>query len=205
MAFPTIPELKSLGIKTIAYMVAKGYKIRALNIVYFEGIDTDLVTLNDDRLDGWNDVRSVISNKGEVLLACQATTEPGKFYTYNRMNPDGAFRITIGQHTDCWRLGKHFQQDALVQCGILSGARDDNEDGFRTNDVVDYGDDFGVNQHTTGSIAPGVVGKYSAGCLVGRYSETHYNVFMPIVRSMGLKTYDSTIIAGNDFVKFCKY
>ena len=207
MAFDKIPELKPLGCKAIAYMRDKKYKVRALNIIYFEGMDTDLVTVNSDKIDGWNDVRSIITDDGDVLLACQATTGPGKYYTYNRLNPDGAFIITLGQHLDCWQLGKHHQQDALVQCGILSGSRDNNEDGLRTGDIVYYGDDFGVNQHTTGnagsSDSPEVVGRWSAGCLVGRYSATHYNVFMPIVRSMGLKTFDSTIISGKDFQKFC--
>lgn len=202
MPFDTIPELKPLGLKAIKYMAAKGYKIRALNIVYFEGIDTDLVTVNRDRLDEWNDVRSVITDDGDVLMACQATTEPGKRYTYNRMNPLGAFRIAFGQYLDCWRIGRHFTQDALVQCGTIQGFRDDNEDGFRTGDTVDTGDYFGVNQHTT-SNAPDLVGSWSAGCLVGRYPATHAR-FMAICRAMGLDTFDTTVVSGSDFYNFCQ-
>jgi hypothetical protein len=57
MSFATLPELKSQGFKTIAYMKAIGYKVRALNIIYFEGLDTDLQSVNSDRIDIWNDVR----------------------------------------------------------------------------------------------------------------------------------------------------
>ena len=180
-------------------MKGKGYKVRALNIVYFEGLDTDLVTVNKDRLNEWNDVRCIISNTGEVLMACEATTEPGDHYTYNRMNPQGAFRIAFGQYLECWQIGRHFTQDALVQCGNLKGHRDHNMDGSRTGDKVYVGANFGVNQHTT-SNAPGTVGRWSAGCLVGRYPATHAK-FMAICRSMGLRRFDTTIIDGSDFIK----
>lgn len=185
-------------------MRAKGYNIRALNIVYLEGIDTDLVIVNKDRLDEWNDTRCIISNKGDVLMACSATTEPGAYYTYNRMNPGGAARIAFGQYLDCWKLGKHFKQDALVQCGSIRVFRDSNEDGSRAGDAIDAGDYFGCNQHTTGNGeggSPELVGRWSAGCLVGRYSTTHYNTFLPICRAMGLATFDTTVIDGTDFIK----
>ena len=208
MAFATIPELKPLGTKAIEYMTSLGCKIRALNIVYFEGIDTDLKTLNNDRLNEWNDVRAIISNKGDVLMCCQATMEPGGYYTYNRMNPLGVARIAFGQYLDAWQIGLHHSQPALVQCGTIKVYRDNNEDGFRTGDTVDVGDDFSINQHTTGNEgtnnAPDVIGRWSAGCAVGRYSATHYDTFMPIVRSMGLETFDSTFLSGEEFVKFCK-
>jgi hypothetical protein len=198
MSFPVLPELKPQGDRAIAYMKSQGYKIRALNIIYFEGLDPDLATVNSDRLDYWNDVRSIITDDGDVLMSALATTEPGKHYTYNRMNPKGAFRLAFGQYLDCWQIGKHFAQDALVQCGSIKGYRDDNEDGFRTGDKIDVGDYFGVNQHTT-SNAPNTIERWSAGCLVGKNSETHRR-FMAICRSMGLKTFDTTLVAGDDFI-----
>ena len=205
MAFKTIPELKPQGEKILRYMAERGYKTRALNIVYLEGIDTDLVTLNPDRLDVWNDVRAIVSDKGDVLMACQATTEPGRYYTENRMNANGAARIAFGQYLEAWEIGNHFRQSALRQCGTIKVHRDGNEDGKRTGDMVDVGAEFGVNQHTTGDRSgsgPDLVGRWSAGCLVGRYSSTHYDVFMPICRAMGLRKFDTTIIDGSDFAKF---
>ncbi|MGL4619158.1 MAG: hypothetical protein ACRCZS_08880 [Chroococcidiopsis sp.] len=198
--FPAISELQPQGKKAIAYMRSKGYKIRAWNIVYFEGLDADdLVTVNSDRIDYWNDVRSVITDDGDVILAATATTEPGWYYRLNRMNPKGAAQLAFGQYLDCWRIGKHFTQDALVQCNTLKVFRDKNEDGSRAGDPVDTGL-FGINQHTTSS-APDLVGRNSAGCLVGKFPATHAK-FMNICRSMGLETFDTSLIPGDDFARF---
>jgi hypothetical protein len=192
MKYPSIGKLKPQGVSTIARMQALGMRVRAINIVYFEGINTDLVSTNDDKLDEWNDVRCIITDDGDVLMAAQATTEPGRYYTFNRMNLKGAFRIQLDkQFKDAWTFGKHFRQDALVQCGTISGHRDDNEDGKRTGDLVDVGSGFGVNQHTTNA-APGLVGKWSAGCLVGRYPTTHAT-FLEILRYSGNTTFDTVV------------
>lgn len=208
MAFDTIPELKPQGLKAIAYMVAKGYKVRALNIMCFEGINTDLLTVNNDKIDLWDDVRAIVSDKGEVLMACQATTKAGWYYRQNPLNDDGCAQIAFGQYLDCWRIGMHHAQKALVQCGTIKIYRDKNEDGSRAGDACFTGDDFGINLHTTGNEgsdnAPDTVGRWSAGCSVGRYSATHYGVFMPICRAMGLDTFDVTFVDGSDFHKFCQ-
>ena len=199
--FEAITELKPQGQKAIAYMRSKGYKVRAMNIVYFEGLDADdLKTVNSDRIDYWNDIRAVIRDNGDVLLSATATTEPGWYYRLNRMNPGGAAQLAFGQYLDAWQIGDHKGQDALVQCGSLKVYRDDNEDGFRTGDAISLGDSFGIDQHTTTN-APDTVGRWSAGCLVGKYPATHAK-FMQIVRSMGLQTFDTTLIDGDDFAKF---
>jgi hypothetical protein len=207
MSFTELKELKSQGDKAIRYMKSLDYKIRALNIVYFEGLNAgDLSTVNSDRIDQWNDVRSIIGNDGRVYLSSAATTEPGWYYRQNRMNSGGAAQVAFGQYLNCWRLGKHFQQDALVQCGSILVYRDNNEDGSRKGDPTETGDYFAINQHTTGNkpgvYVPDTVGGWSAGCLVGQYSETHYNSFLPICRSMGLKTFDTTLLDGSAFAKF---
>jgi hypothetical protein len=201
MSFSTLPELKLQGRQTIAYMKAYGYLIRALNIVYFEGINPDLQTVNSDAIDVWNDVRAIISNTGDVLMCCAATTEPGWYYREHPLNPGGAAQLAFGQHLDAWRIGDHRGQDALVQCGLLKVFRDRNADGSRKGDAIDVGDEFGLNQHTT-SNAPGAVGRWSAGCLVGKYPSTHNDKFMPICRAMGLETFDSTLIDGLAFVRW---
>jgi hypothetical protein len=201
MSFPILTELNSQGKKALKYMGSKGYKIRALNIVYFEGIDADdLKTVNNDRIDYWNDVRAIISNTGDVLMSATATTEPGWYYRLNRVNDGGAAQLAFGQYLDAWEIGDHKGQVALTQCGKLKVYRDGNEDGMRTGDPIDVGDDFGINQHTTTN-APDMVGMWSAGCLVGKYPSTHEK-FIQICRSMGLNTFDSTLIDGSDFAKF---
>ena len=203
MGFTPLPELKSQGLKAIEFMKSKGFKIRAMNIIYFEGLDCDLRSVNSDRVDIWNDVRSIITKDGDVLLACSATSEPGWFYRTNPMNLNGAAQLAFGQHLDAWQIGDHKGQDALIQCGNLKIYRDKNEDGSRKGDAVFVGDDFGLDHHTT-SNAPDLVGRWSAGCLVGRYPETHNDKFMPICRSMGLKTFDTTLVAGDEFSSFGK-
>ena len=190
------------GKKVIEYMRAKNYRILALNIVYLEDVNADTWEPIKGQLDRWDDARCIIRNNGEVLLSCEATTEPGKYYTSNPLNNNGAFRIAFGNYEDCWQIGDHKGQLALVQCGVLRGHRDLNKDGFRTNDKIFEGDNFGVNQHTT-SVSPGaapdLVNRHSAGCLVGRYSTTHYNDFMRICKAMGRDKFDTTIIAGDEF------
>jgi hypothetical protein len=201
MAFSALKELSLQGKKAIKYMGTKGYRVRAWNIVYFEGIDPDLETVNSDRIDYWNDVRAIITNQGDVLMAATATTEPGWYYRLNRLNSNGAAQLAFGQYLDAWCIGDHRGQDALVQCGNLKVYRDSNEDGSRRGDPVFVGDGYGLNQHTTTN-APDTVGKWSAGCLVGKYPSTHNDKFMAICRSMGLQTFDSTLIDGSDFARF---
>jgi hypothetical protein len=204
--FKELPELRNQGKKAIRYMVAKGYKVRALNIIYFEGLNATDWTENKDRIDEWNDIRAVVGNDGTVYMSATATTEPGWYYRQNRMNPAGAAQIAFGQYLDCWRFGKHFAQDALVQCSVITVFRDNNEDGSRQGDKVYSGDYFAVNQHTTGNDAgagsPTTVGRWSAGCLVGKVASTHYNIFLPLCRAMGLKTFDTTVVDGSDFSRF---
>jgi hypothetical protein len=201
MSFPQLKELKEQGSKAIRYMRSKNYKVRALNIVYFEGLNADdLRTPNSDVIDYWNDIRSIISDQGDVYLCATATTEPGWFYRRNRMNVNGAAQLEFGQYLDCWEFGDHHGQDALTQCGVLTVRRDDNEDGSRAGDKVYKGADFGIDQHTT-SYGPDRVGRWSAGCLVGKYPATH-GLFMELNRSMGLKTFDTTLVDGSDFARF---
>lgn len=200
MTFKPLEGMRDRGRLILEYMQAKGYSIRAWNIVYLEGIDTDLKTLNSDRVDGWNDVRVVVTDDGDVLMSAQATTEPGWYYRKNRMNPKGAAQVAFGQYLECWQIGRHYTQDALVQCGNITVFRDSNEDGKRTGDPIEVGDWFGINQHTT-SNAPNTVGLWSAGCLVGRFPSTHTR-FMAICRAMGRRRFDSTLIAGDDFISF---
>lgn len=197
---------KKLGEKLIRYMKSKNWRIRPLNIVYLEDANADTWQPVLGQIDVWDDVRIVVSDKGEVLLSCEATCEPGAWYTYHRMNSKGAFRIASDrQFLDAWTFGDHKGQLALVQCGEIQGFRDDNEDGIRPGDVLDEGI-FGVNQHTTGinqfAPAPEMVGRYSAGCLVGRHPNTHFNKFIPLLRESGMCRFDTAIIPADRFTEF---
>ncbi|MDZ8140831.1 MAG: hypothetical protein RM049_37020 [Nostoc sp. DedQUE04] len=43
-------------------------------------------------------------------MSAEASTEPGKYYTENPMNSNGAFRIAFGNYQDAWKIGKHHEQ-----------------------------------------------------------------------------------------------
>jgi len=194
------------GQKLIAYMKAKDWRVRAINIVYLEDVNPDTWDPKPEQPDQWNDARILVRDNGEVIMSAQATTEPGRYYTEHRLNPLGAFRIAIDtQFTDEWTFGAHKDQLALVQCKPVRGYRDNNEDYIRPGDPVDEGI-FGINQHTTGNNAnvkaPTLVGKWSAGCLVGRHASTHYNVFLPTLKGSGRVLFDTAVIAGDSFYKW---
>lgn len=184
------------GKKIIAWMEENKWRILASNIVYLEGVNPD-GTLNNDAHNYFNDVRSIVTGKGVVIGAWASSTEPGRYYTNNPMNPGGAARIAFGNYKDAWAIGKHYSQDALVQVGAITVHRDLNKDGFRVGDKLDTGNSFGINQHTT-SNNPIEVGKWSAGCLVTPNPANHAK-FMQLCRNMGKKTFDTTIIPGDKF------
>ena len=194
------------GKKLIEYMHSKNYRVRAINIVYLEDVDADTWLPVQGMLDVWDDARILVTDDGKVELSCEATTEPGAWYTYNKMNPKGAARIAFGQYRDAWTVGYHLgKQLSLVQVKPIIVHRDSNKDGTRVKDILDIGL-FGINQHTTATnpntTPPVNIGRWSAGCLVGKWSSTHYLRFMPVVSNTGHKYLDTTIIAGDDFHKF---
>jgi hypothetical protein len=202
----SLDKLKIQGGKLIRYMVSKGYQVDKVNIVGLEGVNAIDWVVNKDTIDEFNDTIAVVSNDGTVYISATATTEPGWHYRKNRMNPSGAFQLAFGQYINSHCLGKHFKQNALVQCGVLKGYRDNNEDGSRSGDQLFSGTDFGVNIHTTGNdtsaTSPNTVGRWSAGCQVFKHASTFYNEFMPLCRSMGVSKFNYTLVDGSDFAKF---
>lgn len=163
---------------SLGYFVARGERL--YNIVYVEGVNAD-GTLNDDAHNYFNDrslIIEIVGGKPIIRFNAPATTEPGRFYTQNPMNPSGAFRIAFGQYK-AWKIGLHGtgngKHEALVQVGEIRGYRDLNKDGIRTGDAVVAGSGFGVNQHHGYNLQ--MVEKASAGCLV-RKSTADHAIFM---------------------------
>ena len=205
---------KRLVDKIVAYMKLKGYQIYTTdgkrNIVYVEGMNVD-GTLNDDSPDVWNDIRCVFEYRDgnpEMLGVWGATTEPGRYYTENPLNPDGCARIQFGQYK-AWQVGSHGTSqphEALVQCDNITVCRDLNEDYSRKGDQLYTGDHFGVNQHWGGDSPIEAIGRWSAGCLVGRTRDGHRE-FMKIVKEdpdylrNRAYAFATTVIAGDDLVK----
>ncbi len=210
------PPLKlgnDIASKIIKYMQAKNYQIstnpKEYNIVYLEGVNEDW-TLNSDTPNQFNDRRIVIEIEDgvpKIVNHWQATTEPGKYYTYNPMNPGGAARIKFGQYK-AWSVGIHGNSEpheALIQVAPITVHRDFNKDFQRTGDKLDTGI-FLVNQHYGYDAPVNDIKNASAGCLVGRRRDGHRE-FMAIIkqdrRYQANKNYVfyTTIIAGDDLLK----
>ncbi|MBD2207280.1 hypothetical protein H6G33_07685 [Calothrix sp. FACHB-1219] len=205
---------KTLAEKIVAYCEKKGYRIDKQpgqkNIIYIEGMNPD-GTLNDNTLNVWNDLRTVIEfqdGKPKMIGCWEATTNPGKYYTYKPMNPKGAAMIAFGQYS-AWQVGIHTPgggHEALVQTGgQVTVHRDANRNGRRDQgDSMDSGM-FGINQHWGGDNPKSDVGRWSAGCQVGRTRQGHRD-FMAMIKSdpryqANRKfVFTSTIIDGKDLL-----
>jgi peptidoglycan hydrolase-like protein with peptidoglycan-binding domain len=198
------PQLKlgnDIASRIVKYMQAKNYVVftnpREYNIVYLEGINEDW-TRNSDAPNEFNDRRLVIEivgNAPKIVNHWQATTEPGRHYTVNPMNPRGAARIQFGQYK-AWAVGMHGnaeRHEALVQVGNITVCRDFNQDYQRTGDKLDTNDDFYVNQHWGYDAPTNDIKNASAGCLVGRRRDGHRE-FMAIIKQ------DRRYVANNDYV-----
>ncbi|BAZ53287.1 peptidoglycan binding domain-containing protein [Nostoc sp. NIES-4103] len=197
------PPLKlgnDIASKIIKYMLAQNYQVftgsKEYNIVYLEGMNGDW-TLNSDTPNGFNDCRiviEVVDGIPKIVDHWQATTEPGRHYTFNPMNSQGAARIKFGQYKS-WAVGVHGnaeRHEALVQVAPITVHRDFNKDFKRTGDKLDTGL-FAINQHWGYDAPRNDIKNASAGCLVGRMRQGHRE-FMAIVKQ------DRRYIANRDYV-----
>ena len=180
------PVVSDLAHLVVAAMERKGHQVDRgpgeVNIVYVEGMNPD-GTANADEANKWNDLRLLIRFEGgepRIIGEWAATTEPGRYWTENPMNPLGAARIEFGQYK-AWQVGmQRKSHEALVQTGgQLTVCRDLNKDGQRTGDKRQTGE-FGINQHWGYDLPE--VEKASAGCLVGQSKDGHRQ-FMALVKS----------------------
>lgn len=174
--------------KICRYMIARGmWFARAKgmsNIVYLEGVNPD-GSLNKDRPNRFNDLRLLLNltpgGRPIIRGIWEATTEPGKYYTENRLNSEGAARIQFGQNR-AWRVGLHRNDhEALRQARPITVHRDGNEDYLRPGDLIRTGQFF-INQHWGYNAPLNDIGRASAGCLVGRTKKGHRE-FMKKIKS----------------------
>jgi hypothetical protein len=182
------PRPAGLAERIIRAMERKRYLVarepRQVNIVYVEGMSPNGVP-NDDRPNQFNDARFVIRFLHDVPVIAgswEATTEPGRYWTENRMNAKGAARIAFGQY-EAWQVGMHRgDHEALVQTGAtVTVHRDNDENYIRPGDATDTGW-FGINQHWGYDLPRDDIASASAGCLVGRTREGHRE-FMRLVKT----------------------
>jgi hypothetical protein len=181
----------------IAAMLRRGYWIGRhpsyLNIVYVEGCDTS-GNPNANAPNTFNDIRALvrIDETGTPLLdgLWEGTTEPGRYWVQNPMDPKGAARIRFGQYK-AWALGIHHAgspgaHEALVQVREVSVYRDLDRNYQREGDRL-YTGLFGINQHWGYDLPPGDLGRSSAGCLVGRTKDGHREFMRAVKKDQRLK------------------
>ncbi len=96
------------------------------------------------------------------------TTNPGRHWLLNLMNPKGTAVLKPGQYVDTWKLGLHRgKYEALVQRKPITVYRDiDKDENAEEQGVEDTGL-FGVNIHRANPNAiSSLIEKWSAGCQV---------------------------------------
>jgi hypothetical protein len=184
------PELAK---KIVRYMKSKGYKVstgeKEYNIIYLEGSCANGVA-NANELDYFNDRRILLEFvNGEPIITnnWSATTEPGQKYTDKPLTPNGAARIAFGQYKNVWRVGIHsgvsskVQHEGLIQDGNVSIYRDKNKNGKRNREDLIQTGNFGLNQHGADGNPAKIIGRWSAGSLVG-WSMKEHQKFMGILK-----------------------
>jgi hypothetical protein len=158
------------------------------NIVYVEGANPD-GTKNDNKPNEFNDVRILLQTDKngtcKIVKAWEGTTEPGRQFTMNPLDPKGAARIAFGQYK-AWSVGTHHPGQkgahaALVQVEDIHIFRDLNKDFKREGDK-EFTGVFAINQHWGYDAPKNDLKNTSAGCLVGRTKDGHRE-FMKLVKS----------------------
>jgi hypothetical protein len=101
-------------------------------------------------------------------MMATGTTNPGRHWLQNLLNPNGAFLLKPGQYADTWQLGKHKgNYDAWVQVKPVTGWRDANKDDKADAHGTLYTGLFGINIHRASETAISkYIDKWSAGCQV---------------------------------------
>ena len=170
-----------------SYFSAKDYK-------FFDTPDKRLnlniigVRRDNQGSNTFDDFLLVMYREEELMInhRWQATTDPGKYWLMNPMNPKGTAVLVPGQYRSTWQLGKHQNNyEALVQSKPVKVWRDNDKD-----EVIDYENIttmidegyFGINIHRSNPYTESyVVNKWSAGCQVFKKVED-FKTFMKLCR-----------------------
>jgi len=186
--------MKTLSYDTIELAIKKsGHKWfeDKLNIVGIRTEDKTTNVFNDFITISWIDK---ITGK-KCFTGFNATTDPGLYYLNNPLNIKGTGILVEDQFVDCWEIGLHKGNKALVQCRPVSVYRDNNRDNYLKFDknTIDTGY-FGINIHRAHmTIIQKWIGKYSAGCQVIQSNDA-YEKFFNICKDSGQKFFSYTLL-----------
>jgi hypothetical protein len=114
----------------------------------------------------FDDIIYVVNGPGTTPYSC--TTNPGRHWLLNMMNPKGTAVLKPGQYVDSWKLGKHKgQYEALVQAKPVTVYRDNDKDETAEEQGKEDTGLFGINIHRANPNAiSSLIEKWSAGCQV---------------------------------------
>ena len=118
-----------------SYFTAKDYKFfdtpdkkLNINIIGVRRDNQGSNTFDDFLLVMYREEELMINNRYQI------TTDPGKYWLLNPMNPKGTAILVPGQYRSTWQLGKHQSKyEALVQRKPVKVYRDNNKDA-----IIDY-------------------------------------------------------------------
>jgi hypothetical protein len=189
-----------------AVMNSKGYEIFTK-----EGVPNIVGIRNatrDDVKDFYDDICWVWWNDSgiETRHYYTITTHPGHYYLEHPIaGTKGTAILVPGQYIDCWILDMHRgKQFALCQReGQVRVYRDDNKDTVLDYDpkTIDTGF-FGIDLHHGSIDDSDVIGPWSAGCQVWRYSKPHAQLmdeFKELSEENNFKRFSYTLLLQEDF------
>jgi|TARA_R100001509_G_scaffold139655_1_gene94134 hypothetical protein len=174
-----------------------------VNIVGVRNSATDNKVTN--KFDDWMTISYKVN--GEWNFHCyDCTTDPGKYWVDNLLNPDGVAIVVPGQYRGSHQIGLHQgKYEALRQMKPIKVWRDDNEDNVYDHIADDIQEGiFGINIHKAGSRVEGStqIDKWSAGCQVFS-KESDFNEFMDVMykaRNTWSNSFTYTLIESKDIV-----
>ena len=173
-----------------------------LNIVGIRNSDTF-----DEVTNKFDDLLTVSYKVGGVWNFHQwgCTTDPGKYYTENLLNPDGVAILVPGQYRSTYSIGLHQgKYEALKQMKPVQVYRDDNKDNCYDMQPDDIQEGiYGINIHRASSSGTSTqIDRWSAGCqVIANYED--FNKLMGLAKQAEAiwgNSFTYTLIDSQDIV-----
>jgi hypothetical protein len=132
---------------------------------------------------------------GPLMRVFSGTTNPGRHWLLNLMNPKGTAVLKPGQYIDTWKLGLHKgQYEALVQVKNVTVYRDNDRDETAEEQGKEDTGLFGINIHRANPNAiSSLIEKWSAGCQVLN-NPTEYATLIAACKASGNKAFTYTLL-----------
>jgi hypothetical protein len=173
-----------------------------LNIVGVRNSST-----NEEVTNKFDDLLTVSYKTGNIWNFQQygCTTDPGKYYTENLLNPDGVAILVPGQYRSTYSIGLHQgKYEALKQMKPVQVYRDNNKDNFYDMQPDDIHEGiFGINIHRASATGTSTqIDKWSAGCqVIANYED--FNKLMLLAKQAEAiwgNSFTYTLIESKDIV-----